>query len=117
MGEGNINIYELMIAVRPDLSPADYTQIEDNFREGVEKHQGAVSDWQIWAEKRSLAYPLHTRGAKKMRFNEATYILVNLSLKAQALSRLKYTLDLDERILRFLIIRKKKRRSNNGRSK
>jgi len=116
MGDENINRYELMIAVRPDLSPTDYTQIEDSFREVVEKHRGKVSDWQIWAEKRSLAYPLHTRGAKKMRFNEATYILVNLSLSAQELSRLKYTLDLDERVLRFLIIRKKKR-SNNGRFK
>jgi ribosomal protein S6 len=98
--------YEVMIVVRPDIGEEDRNAIKENLQKELEKENGSLINWAVWAEKRKLAYTLKTRGAKKIRFNEAAYILADIDIPASRIARIRYTLRLNENIFRALIIKK-----------
>ena len=95
-----------MIVIRPDLSQADQDAIRSNLAAELEKNNGSILSWQLWADKRKLAFILQTRGAKKIRYNEASYILSEIEINPDKVTRIKYILRLDENIFRVLVVKK-----------
>jgi len=98
--------YELVAIIKPGLDKDDYEEVKEKISSTISKEQGKIKSWNIWKEKYKFAYPLRSRGAGKKKFTEGTYVLSEVLLDPQKMGALKYTLDLEERIVRYLIINK-----------
>ncbi len=98
--------YEVMIIFLPDLEKKIYAETMERFAKDISEHKGKLENWQVWAEKRSLAHLLQSKGAERKKYDAGTYILADFELGEEALKRLKYLLTLEESILRFVILRK-----------
>lgn len=98
--------YELVLILRPDLGSQVYEELKAKLSSLFSHQEANLKTWQIWKERHRFSYPLRLRGAEKRKFEEGTYILCEFSLSPERLKNLKYTLDLDERIIRYLIINK-----------
>ncbi|MCD6540127.1 MAG: 30S ribosomal protein S6 [Candidatus Omnitrophica bacterium] len=98
--------YELVLILRPDLDKNSYEELREKVSSLLSKEEGKLSSWQIWKEKQKFSYPLRLRGAEKKKFTEGTYILCSFLLSPSKMRSLKYTLDLEERIIRYLIVNK-----------
>ncbi len=102
-----MNKYEVMLLMVPDLEKDTYSEIMEKVAGDIESHKGKLESWQVWAGgKRKLAYSIRSRGAYKKRYDEGVYILSYFRLEPAGLKRLKYLLDLEENILRYLVIKK-----------
>jgi ribosomal protein S6 len=98
--------YELISILRPDLSKDAYEEIKEKVSSAVSKGEGQVRTWDAWKENYRFSYILRSRGAEKKKYSEGTYVISELMLDPQNLGTLKYTLDLEERIIRYLVINK-----------
>jgi ribosomal protein S6 len=101
--------YELALVVKPDLEKSAYDEIREKISVVLEKEKGSIKTWNVWKERYKLSYTLRSRGAEKHKYNEATYLLCEFLFNPQAQASLKYVLDLEERIIRYLIINKELR--------
>jgi len=98
--------YELMIVVVPEAGNDGVEDIRKEISDALEKEAGQLTSLSVWKERQKLAYTLRSRGAQKRKYNEATYLLAEYSLDTSKLGRLKYVLDLDERVLRYMNVNK-----------
>jgi small subunit ribosomal protein S6 len=96
--------YEAMFIIKPDLKDEEKTAVMKSIKEQVTKHQGRVSDDQIWAERRKLAYDMFPIGGQT-RFREGMYYLIHFESPTASIASLRSTLSLNESILRFMILR------------
>jgi len=103
--------YELMLIIIPEASIQEHEEIKNKISTTLSEEGGTLSSWQIWKDRRKFSYPIRSRGAEKKKYEEGCYILVEFKISPHKISRLKYVLDLEERILRYLII---KRGEENG---
>ena len=92
-----MNKYEAMFIIKPDLNEEERKALFAQIQEAIVKNNGQVTNAAIWAEKRKLVFPL-----KKQQ--EGVYYLVNLSVPAEAITKLEYTFKLNEQILRVMIL-------------
>ncbi len=98
--------YEAMIILRPDLDSQAHDEIREKFSQEVEKQQGEEKKWDVWKEKYGFAYTLQSRDAERTKFDQGTYILSEFALDPEKIGEIKYRLDLEERVLRYLLINK-----------
>jgi small subunit ribosomal protein S6 len=96
--------YEAMFIIKPDLKEDEKASCMRSIKEQVTKHQGNVTQDQIWAERRKLAYDLFPIGGQA-RFKEGMYYLLNFDSDPLMIATLKSNYALNENILRFLILR------------
>jgi len=96
--------YEAMFIIKPDLKDEEKTSVMKNIKEQISKHQGNITQDQIWAERRKLAYDIFPIGGGT-RFKEGMYYLVNFDSDPLAIATLKTNYKLNENILRFLILK------------
>lgn len=90
--------YELTIIIDPDLDEDKRKKILEKLKEWIKKEKGEVKKFDEWG-KRQLAYQI----AKK---NEGFYYLFDLELTPQAAKKLPQNLNLEESILRYLLIKR-----------
>lgn len=98
--------YELMLIVIPSLSPQVHEELQGKVKGALEETEGEFLSWSLWRQNSKFAYPLVSRGAERRKFTEGSYILVEFSGNNKSINRLKYVLDLEERVLRYLFIRR-----------
>ncbi|MFA5038191.1 MAG: 30S ribosomal protein S6 [Candidatus Omnitrophota bacterium] len=96
--------YEAMFIVKPDLKEEERNSVMKAVKDQIIKHQGVVSQDQIWAERRKLAYDLFPIGGG-VRYKEALYYLVNFDADPASITAIKSVYGLNEQILRYLIVR------------
>jgi len=96
--------YEAMFIIKPDLKDEEKSSVMKSIKEQISKHQGNVTQDQIWAERRKLAYDIFPIGGGT-RFKEGMYYLVNFDSDPLAITTLKTNYSLNEHILRFLILK------------
>ncbi len=96
--------YEAMFIIKPDLKDEEKSAVMKGVKEQIAKYQGNITQDQIWAEKRKLAYDLFPVGGG-VRFKEGTYYLVNFDSDPSMITALKSNYSLNESILRFMILR------------
>jgi small subunit ribosomal protein S6 len=94
-----MNSYEAMFLVNSSLDDKASKAVLDQIKEILVKNEGNIISSNIWAEKRSLCFPIK----KNM---EATYYLVNFMLKPDLIDTVKQTYRLNENVLRVLITKK-----------
>jgi small subunit ribosomal protein S6 len=92
--------YELGIVIHPDVDQSDVTEAVDKLGQYISAGGGEVASVDVWGRRR-LAYPLRKQ-------KEGTYVFLHAQLDPQAIKELERTLQLDEEILRYLLIRLEK---------
>ncbi len=96
--------YEALFIIKPDLKDEEKAGVMKALKDQVVKHRGTVTADQVWAERRRLAYDLFPIGGGT-RFKEGMYYLMNFESPGTELSALKAVYNLNENILRFLILK------------
>lgn len=90
--------YELMSIVNSHLTTEEKEAIYKQATECIIKGGGKIINAQIWLDKHKLAFAIK-------KATEATYYLINFESAANALQSIRELLQLNESILRYLIIK------------
>lgn len=98
--------YELMLITVPEIGSEGARDLKDRVNEIISREGGRMESFDLWKDKYRMAYTLRSRGAQKRKYDEGTYFLCSYRLDPSKLGSLKYTFDLDERILRFMNVNK-----------
>ena len=94
-----MNKYEGLFIVKPDLSEEERKKAFEQIADGITKNNGKVVSTNIWSEKRKLTFPIK-------KFQDGLYYVVDFSITSDGVSKINYIYNLNESILRFLIISK-----------
>lgn len=89
--------YELVMIVRPDLEQEGVTETREHINDLITSSGGQVVTADLWG-KRRLAYPI----ADQL---EGYYLLMQCELDPPDLPELERVMRLDNRIIRYLLIR------------
>jgi len=89
--------YELTFIVHPELEKGGVTAAIERVKQLIVEGGGQVNKVDPWG-KRRLAYPI-----RKQR--EGYYVVMQVQLPPEAVSELERRLELDEEVLRYLVVR------------
>ena len=89
--------YELGVILHPDLEEADVTAAIETIGEYVQNNGGQVASVNVWG-RRALAYPIR-------RQQNGIYAFLDIQLESSAMDELDRSLKLDEKVLRFMLVR------------
>ena len=90
--------YELTLILVPKLEDKDLEKLQTNIKKWLEENKAKVQKSEDWGVKR-LAYPI----AKNQ---EARYLFYTFKAEVAGFSELEKKIGLEEKILRYLLIRK-----------
>ncbi len=94
-----MNKYEGLFIVKPDLSEEERKKVFEQIADGIVKNNGKVVSTNIWSEKRKLTFSIK-------KFQDGLYYVVDFNIASDGVSKINYIYNLNESILRFLIISK-----------
>lgn len=92
-----MNKYEAMFIVKPELSEEERNTLLGQIKDVIAKNGGNVSAADLWSDKRKLTF-------KIKKHEEGFYYLVLFTAAADAITKIKYALNLNESILRVMIL-------------
>ena len=87
-----------MFIIKPDLSAELRERVLKELAEVVTKNNGKISNQNIWAEKRKLAFSIK-------KYQEGIYYLMQFDIPPSEILNLRQTWKLSEDILRFQILK------------
>lgn len=93
-----MNKYEFIYMVDSRLSEGEKGEVAKLVADMVARAGGKILNSAVWFERQRMSFPI-----KKVW--EATYYLLNLEGNPSEMSKLRRDLQINERILRFLIIK------------
>jgi small subunit ribosomal protein S6 len=93
-----MNKYEMIFIVDSRFSDAEKSDASKQVTDLVVKMGGKVLNSVVWIERQRMAFPINKAA-------EGTYYLFNIEMSGAEIARLRRELLINERILRFLIIR------------
>jgi small subunit ribosomal protein S6 len=93
-----MNKYEFIYMVDSRLSEGEKGEVAKLVADMVAKAGGKIVNSAVWFERQRMSFPI-----KKAW--EATYYLLNVDGKPSEMAKLRRELQINERILRFLIIK------------
>lgn len=99
-----MNKYELVYIVDAHLAPDAKEEVNKQVVDTVTKAEGKVINSAVWFERQRISFPI-----KKTQ--DGTYYMVNWEGKGSASTKVRQSLRLNERVLRFLIIAVKGQKS------
>ena len=99
--EKNMNYYESMIILSPDLKEEQVNQENQKIAELIEKQNGSIEKTDYMG-KRTLAYPIRKKG-------EGYYIVNYFNLPPTELGVIENHYKLSESILRYNILRREEK--------
>ena len=88
--------YEIMFIIKPDLTEDERKNLLTQIGDQVTKNNGTVGQSSIWAERKKIYFPIR-------KYREGTYYLLNFTLDAGHIDKIRQAYNLNENILRFLI--------------
>ncbi len=86
-----------MVVLKPEVSEAELKAEVDKIKDLITKNKGEVAKEEAWG-KRVLAYPIK-------HLTEGIYHLLNFKSTPSKIKELEKKLNLDDEVLRFLIVR------------
>jgi small subunit ribosomal protein S6 len=102
--EVNVKNYELLYVTRPDMTDQDLGTLRTDVQNKITSLDGVIEKEDPWG-KRQLAYEV-----KDM--TEGIYTLVTMQLPSEGPVKLRDQLKIDERIIRYLITTKDRKRTS-----
>ncbi len=95
--------YEVLALLRPENTEEQVDVKIEKIKTNIESLQGKFIDAEKWG-KRALNFPLK----KHKGVNEAYYVLINFEKEQGDLTKLDYSLKIDDNIVRHMITQKGK---------
>ena len=93
-----MNKYELVYIVDARLTDAEKADVAKQVADLIAKFGGKVINAALWMERQRIAFQIG-------KANEGYYYLVNVEMKGSEMAQFRKELTINERVLRFLIIR------------
>ena len=93
--------YETLYLIRPDLDPETYKSVVEKYNKIIEENKGIITKVEEWGKK-ELAYEVE-------KFKDGFYVLVRFCGDADLPEKLQRDFRLDERVLKFIVIKLKDR--------
>ena len=93
-----IRKYELVVIVDAKLTNEVKESIRKEVADAINKRGGKVINSQVWLEKHKLTFQIK-------KCDEGTYYVINFEGTSEIISKIRPTLKLNEKILRFDFIR------------
>ena len=90
--------YELVVIVDAKLTNEMKEAVRKEVTDTINKRGGKVINSQVWLEKHKLTFQIK-------KCNEGTYYLINFEGKSEIVQKIRPILKLNEKILRFDIIK------------
>ena len=90
--------YELVVIVDANLSQQEKESVWKECGDVVAKSDGKILNSQVWLDKHKMSF-------RMKRCWEATYYLINFEALRSGITKIRQLFKLNEKILRFLIIR------------
>ncbi|MBU2102839.1 MAG: 30S ribosomal protein S6 [Candidatus Omnitrophota bacterium] len=103
--------YETMVIVRSDISEQEQGEVFAKVTKKIEALGGKIEAARVWAKERTFTYFLKSSAAGKKKFDKGCYWLLNYLIDTDKLGDLKETIRLEERILRYLILRQEEKKA------
>ncbi len=101
-----IKNYENLFILEPSLSEEEAKGEIEAITKIIGKYEGKVEATDVWG-KRMLAYPIKKK-------NDGFYVLLEVKFPPEKIDNLKKEFELDQRILRYFILRKNKTNERKG---
>ncbi len=92
-----MNKYEAMFIVKPELSEEERNTLLGQIKDVITKNGGKISSADLWSDKRKLTFRIK-------KHDEGFYYLVLFTIAADAVLKIKYAFNLNENILRVMIL-------------
>jgi len=92
-----MNKYELVYIVEAHLGPEAKEEVSKQVADTVAKAEAKVINSAVWFERQRISFPIN-------KIQDGTYYLVNVEGGPSAPQKLRQTLRLNEKVLRFQII-------------
>ena len=89
--------YEMIFILDSRLSDAEKSDASKQVVDLIVKMEGKVINSCVWIDRQRMAFAID-------KANEGTYYLFNIEMKRSDVARFRRELQINERILRFLII-------------
>lgn len=93
--------YEVLYIVRPDVEEEEYAQVVSRYEQVIRDSGGSVIKVDEWGV-RPFAYEI-------AHYKKGYYVLMTFSISPEALSALEEPFKLDDRVLRYQIVRQHER--------
>lgn len=88
--------YELVIIITPEFEEPATADIVDKVKSWITENGGSIESFEEWGRQK-FAYMIHNQ-------KEGQYFLFNIKMEPPAIATLERNFNLQESILRFLII-------------
>lgn len=89
--------YELISIFKPDLSKSAFEDLTNKIKKIIKDLGGNIAGEEIWALK-DFAYTIK-------KYKKGYYIFLQIDMKTNKLSSINNSLNLDENILRYLLVK------------
>ncbi|HUV46523.1 MAG TPA: 30S ribosomal protein S6 [Candidatus Bathyarchaeia archaeon] len=90
--------YELVFVLKPDLKSGEEKRQQEKIVKLTESLEGKVKKQEVWGE-RQLAYPIQ-------KFEKGVYVKFELELPEKNIREWDKKMKLEEKIIRYLLIRR-----------
>ena len=101
-----IKNYENLFILEPSLSEEEAKGEIEAITKIIGKYEGKVEATDVWG-KRMLVYPIKKK-------NDGFYVLLEVKFPPEKIGSIKKEFELDQRILRYFILRKNKTNERKG---
>jgi len=95
--KADINLYELMIILNPELRESEVNKKLEEYEEMIVKSGGKVTSKDFWG-KRALAYRIKKK-------DDGLYMVYNAEMPASFMREIKEALRIDKEVIRSLVVR------------
>ena len=99
--------YELVVIVDAKLANESKETVRKEVTDLVNKHGGKVINSQVWLEKHKFTFEIE-------KCNDGTYYIVNFEGGSDVVNKIKPSLKLNEKILRFIFIKVESKVESKG---
>ena len=93
-----MNKYELVLIVNGMLPQDEKEAVLKEATEAVARNEGKIINSQLWLDKQKFTFMMR-------KCTHGTYYLINFEVKASGVEKIKQAIKLNEKVLRFLIIK------------
>jgi len=93
-----MNKYELVVIVDAALSQEQKEEVMREVSDAITKQEGKLINRQTWLDKQRMSFRIKGK-------SEGTYYLINFESASSAAAPIRAALQMNEKILRFLLIK------------
>lgn len=96
--------YEIMFIVRPDVNEESLEASRKKVQSVIAEHDGTLIEEKDMGKRRFAYTIVYKQGNEPIKYNEGYYTVYNFKANTDVVDELNHVLNIDDRILRHLVI-------------